>query len=328
MATRFEMVLHGENPVALRAAADEALHEIERLHAQLNLYSPSSEVSFINARASREAVQVEPRLFALLLAARRIFDETKGAFDITVAPLIRCWGFMQGSGAVPAPDQLAEARAQVGMQHVILDERRSTVRFARSGLMIDLGSIGKGYALEVAAETLEEAGIQNALIHGGSSTVWALGKPLESDCWKVAIDAPPAQGGLDPAQASERPGNANGSDPIAVIPLRNEALSVSAVHGKCFRVEGKTYGHVIDPRTGMPAQGALLAAVVLPSAMETDAISTALLLGGVAGHDQVARLRPAMRTLVVELNQGSGQLRTASQGLVLTRPRVAPEGKR
>ncbi len=85
MATRFEMVLHGENPVALRAAADEALHEIERLHAQLNLYSPSSEVSFINARASREAVQVEPRLFALLLAARRIFDETEGAFDITVA---------------------------------------------------------------------------------------------------------------------------------------------------------------------------------------------------------------------------------------------------
>src|SRR5262249_23211874 len=152
MATRFEMVLHGENLVALRSAAEEALQEIERLHAQLSLYSPSSEISFINARAAGEVVQVEPRLFELLRIAQQIHRETEGAFDITIAPLVRCWGFMGGSGKRPSPEQLAEARSQVGMDQVVLDEKHRTIRFARPGMMIDLGSIGKGYALERAVE--------------------------------------------------------------------------------------------------------------------------------------------------------------------------------
>jgi thiamine biosynthesis lipoprotein len=98
MATRFEIVLHGENEVRLRAAAEEALDEIERLEAQLNLYQPTSEISHINARAAFELVRVEPSLFRLLQHARRLSQETEGAFDITVAPLMRCWGFMRGTG--------------------------------------------------------------------------------------------------------------------------------------------------------------------------------------------------------------------------------------
>jgi thiamine biosynthesis lipoprotein len=310
MATRFELVLHGENQVALRAAADEAIHEIERLHAQLSLYSPSSEVSYINARAATQPVQVEPRLFALLLTARRIWAETNGAFDITVAPLIRCWGFMRGSGAFPAPEALTEARALVGMQHLDLDERRFRVRFARPGMMIDLGSIGKGYALEVAAETLVEAGIQSALIHGGTSTVCGIGAPPGEEGWKVAVEAPPAlsDGGHGTGERDARP-------PAAVVTLNDDALSVSAVHGKCFEANGKLYGHVIDPRTGIPAQGALLAAVGLKSATETDAFSTALLLGGVAEHDRIAGLRPEMRSLVVEPGGTAEAVKIASRGI-------------
>ena len=311
MATRFEMVLHGENRVSLRAAAEEAIREIERLHQQLNLYSPSSEVSSINARADFEAVQVEPRLFQLLLTARRIHLETGGAFDVTIAPLVRCWGFMDGTGVYPDPEDFDNARSRVGMQHVLLDEKHFTIRFRQPRMMIDLGSIGKGYALDVAAESLLEAGIRSALIHGGTSTVCAIGVPPDSDAWKVAVDAPPAAGGSAPsptgAQASKRP--------LAVFALRDESLSVSAVHGKSFRSEGKTYGHVIDPRTGVPAQGAALAAVALPLATESDALSTALLLGGLAGHDQIATLRPAMRTLVVEIEEGTGRVKAASRGI-------------
>jgi FAD:protein FMN transferase len=355
MATRFEMVLHGENAVALRAAADQACQEIERLHAQLSLYLPTSEVSYINAHAGRQAVQVEPRLFGLLQLAQRIHQETEGAFDITIAPLVRCWGFMGGSGALPTLEQIAEARSQVGMQNVLLDDKRFTIRFARPGMMIDLGSIGKGYALELAVEALIEAGVQNALVHGGTSTVCAMGRPLEGEVWKVGIDAPPPgenreeqsgqqEGGSkskskikskksSQARSNSDTSNAKGSEqpthppdisepqrPLAIVELQDEALSVSGVHGKCFRAQGRTYGHVIDPRTGAPAQGALLAAVVLPSAAETDAFSTALLLGGLAGHDQVSRLRDDMRTLVVERNSETGQLGMAGKGITRLKP--------
>ena len=316
MATRFEMVLHGENAIALRAAADEAFQLIERLHAQLSLYLPSSEVSFINRHAARRPVRVEPGLFRLLQLAQRIHQETRGAFDITIAPLLRCWGFMGGTGKLPTPEAVSKARAKVGMQHVVLDEVHSTVRFDREGMMLDLGSIGKGYALELATETLLEAGVQNALLHGGTSTVCAIGKPPDAESWKVAISAPPVVQDSDPRRQSVSHANAAGREPpMAVVSLENESLSVSGVHGKSFTVDGETYGHVIDPCTGAPAQGALTAVVVLPSATETDAFSTALLLAGMAGQAEVARLRPNMRTLVAERNRETGELVVATRHL-------------
>ncbi len=124
MATRFEIVLHGGNPVALRAAGEEALEEIERLEAQLSLFRPASEIAHLNARAAREPVRVTPGLFALLQQAKKLHEESDGAFDPTIAPLVQCWGFMGGSGHVPPPAELAAARAKVGMSLVQLDPGR------------------------------------------------------------------------------------------------------------------------------------------------------------------------------------------------------------
>src|SRR5688572_23377790 len=121
MATRFEIVLFGKDGNSLRAAGEEALNEIERLEAQLSLYRPSSEIANINARAAREAVRVEPSLFGLLQRSKLLSEETKGAFDVTVAPLMRVWGLMGGKGKVPSRAELAEARASVGMHLVELD---------------------------------------------------------------------------------------------------------------------------------------------------------------------------------------------------------------
>ena len=103
MATRFEIVLHGGDPVALRAAGEEALAEIDRIEAQLSLYQPTSETSHLNACAAREPVRVTPNLFRLLQQSQKLHQETGGAFDITIAPLIRCWGFMGGTGQMPQP---------------------------------------------------------------------------------------------------------------------------------------------------------------------------------------------------------------------------------
>src|SRR3974390_2540959 len=118
MATRFEMVLQDKSPMALREAGEEPLEEIERLEAQLSVFRPTSEIAHLNARASQEWVRVTPRLFGLLEGARALNEERGGAFDITIAPLVKCWGFMGGPGRMPSEKEIAEARARVGMHLV------------------------------------------------------------------------------------------------------------------------------------------------------------------------------------------------------------------
>jgi thiamine biosynthesis lipoprotein len=287
MATRFEFVLQGDDPVALRAAGEEALAEIERLEAQLSLFVPTSEIAHVNARAAKGPVRVSVELFSLLQRARQLHQETGGAFDITIAPLLRCWGFLGGSGRLPNEAQLAEARGCVGMEKLQLDAGERTVRFLRDGMMLDLGAIGKGYAIERAAEILREAGIRRALLHGGTSTVYGLGRPLEGEAWRIGLQAPPAVS-LTPALK------------LPVVALHNEALSVSAQWGKSFEAGGQTYGHVLDPRTGRPvAHGAVLAAVITASATDADALSTALLVLGAAAFEPITACRPGLGTVVV-----------------------------
>lgn len=285
MATRFEIVLHGEDAVSLRAAGEEALREVERLDARLSFYRPDSEISHLNTDAAHRPVRVSPDLFALLQHAKNLSEQTSGAFDITIAPLLRCWGFRDGQGTIPHPDELARARAMIGMHQVHLDASGSTVQFARAGMLLDLGAIGKGFAVERACEILRETGVTSALIHGGTSTIYALGQPPDETTWTVAVAQPPSV----PAEMQI---------PITLA-LADEALSVSAEWGKCFESEGRTYGHVLDPRSGQPVQGAVLAAVVSPSPTETDALSTALLVLGRAGQERISGLRPGAKTLLI-----------------------------
>ncbi|HSU57235.1 MAG TPA: FAD:protein FMN transferase [Candidatus Dormibacteraeota bacterium] len=288
MATRFELVLHGNDPSALRAAGEEALDEIDRLEAQQSLYRPSSEIARVNALAAKEKVQVSPSLFALLESCLKLHHETEGAFDVTVAPLVKCWGFMGESGRMPRHEEIAAAREKVGMHLVELCSHGSTVRFSRPGVMLDLGAIGKGYAIERAAEILREAGVTSALLHGGTSTAYGIGCPPDAPAWTIAVHNPKPN---------------SGAEPLTTFELNDEALSVSAVWGKSFQHEGKLLGHVLDPRTGYPASSAILAAVVVSSATESDALSTALLTVGRMGQKRISGLRPRIRTLVAVENQ-------------------------
>ena len=302
MNTRFEIALHGGGPDRLRALAEEALDEITRLDAQLSAYNRLSELSQINARAAGEPVRVEPQLFRLLQHAKRLWSETGGAFDITIAPLMRAWGFVRDTGRRPTAAELEAARACTGMQHVHLDEGGFTVRFARPGMVLDLGAIGKGYALDRAGRILREAEVAGALLHGGTSSVLAIGADAEGNPWRVAIEHPrPALSGMTPAGglSIHRATHTTTPEILAVVPLRDESISVSAVWGKAFEADGRVYGHVMDPRRDEPTDSACLAAVVLPSATETDALSTALLTLGPAGLEKLAALREGMRALVV-----------------------------
>lgn len=324
MATRFELVLHGRDEAALRAAGEEALDEIARLEDELSYFRPTSQVFLLNQEAAKRPVRVTPWLFRLLQQARCLSMDSGGTFDITVAPLMRCWGFYTRDGRVPEPQVLAEARACVGMNLIELDDACHTVRFAREGVQLDLGSIGKGFAVECAGELLREAGVTSALLHGGTSTVLAIGAPPDAEAWKIALDHPDqrATPNLKPETqyTPHGPRATHHVPPWATVALRDQSLSVSAVWGKSFTAADRSYGHVIDPRTGEPTQGALLAAVALPSATESDAFSTMLLTRGPGGFEEVLRLRPGLRALVASAVPGTELLRVEAAGFEM-RPR-------
>ncbi len=274
MATRFELVLHGPNPTALRSGGEEAIAEIHRIDATLSAHRPESEIAALNRHAATQAVRVSPEVFRLLRHAVVLSQATQGAFDITVGPLLQAWGFVRGTGHLPDLEQLEEARTSVGSDRLSFDDTSFDIRFTHLATRVDLGAIGKGYALDRAATILQEAGVQHALLHGGTSTAIAFGQPETTEAWRIAI-APP---------------NPESTKPLGVVELHDESLSVSAVWGKGFTHAGRHFGHVIDPRTGQPVEGAVLAALVLPSATETDALSTALL---VRAAEMVERLRAA-----------------------------------
>ncbi len=265
MGTRFEVAGHGVSEPVFRAAAEEAFEEIRRLEDQLSLYRPQSDIGRVNTAAGDgNWIRVSPVTYDLIGFALRVGRETDGAFDPMVGPVVRVWGFQGGNGSRPDSAALAAAVGVSGPTQVELDEDVIAIRLKSRGAQLDLGAVGKGFALDRAAALLEEAGLGQFLLHGGTSSIVSRGSPPDGGPWLI---------GLDPLQDP-------GSQPIAPAALVNTSLSVSAVWGRGFREEGRHFGHVIDPRNGEPVRDSFSAAVRGPSAALTDALSTALLVLG------------------------------------------------
>jgi thiamine biosynthesis lipoprotein len=267
MATTFEVLLPFGTPDAL-SAAQAALDEIDRLEAQLSVYQDTSEVSRLNRTAATGPVPVEEGLFGLLEMAARITRETDGAFDVTAGALIKAWGFFKGPKHIPPVEERRRVLERVGMKHVRLDPELRTVHFLRPGLEINLGSIGKGYALDRCGQMLRrEHGIASGLLHGGHSSVLAIGYPPGDERgWEVGISHP-----WEPERR------------MAMVRLRDRALATSAATFRHLEYNGRKLGHHLDPRLGWPAEGMASVTVVAPTAAEADALSTAFVVLGVDG---------------------------------------------
>jgi thiamine biosynthesis lipoprotein len=264
MATRFELVLPFGTPGAMQAG-QAAFELLDALEDQLTAYRDTSEVCRLNRLAWRRSVAVEPGLFGLLSQAARIHDDSGGAFDVTAGALIKAWGFFKGPRRVPSLEERQEALQRTGMQHVEMDSQRRTVRFHRPGLEINLGSIGKGYALDRMAELLARWNLPSVLLHGGASSVYAKGDPHDNGKgWRIRIRHP------------WRPDRS-----LAEVWLRNRALGTSAATFQYLEHEGKKLGHILDPRTGWPAAGLSSVSVLAPTGAEADALSTAFYVGGI-----------------------------------------------
>lgn len=258
MACDFAILLNaGEQDEATEVAL-AALDLVELLEAQLTVYRETSEVSQLNRRASQGPVVVEHQLFQLLLQARDLFEWTEGAFDITTGPLTQVWGFARKHAMVPDPDAIEAAREKVGMHLLDFDNSAQTVRFLRDGVALNLGGIGKGYALDRSARRLARDGIEHFLMHGGRSSMLARGERRGLTGWKIGLRHP-----LRPDWH------------LGDILLRDRALGTSGAANQYFHFQGRRLGHVIDPRSGWPAEGLLSATVLAPTAAEADALATA-----------------------------------------------------
>ncbi len=311
MATTFQVLLNARQYPQGADAAMTALDAIETLEDQLTVYREHSEVMHINREAYAGPVAVESRLFSLFEEAARLYDETGGAFDITAGPLAKVWGFYRRQGAIPSADDLAAALDHVGMRHMMLDAETESVQFAVDGVEINLGAIGKGYALDRAAELLAAAGVEDFVLHGGASSVLARGSRNSSDAKSTAtadeskVGAGWQIGIGDPQRPGER---------LAMIDLRDRAVGTSGAAFQSFRHQGRRYGHILDPRTGWPAEGVLSATVVAPTAAEADALSTALYVLGVDDAEKLVESRERTSAILVVPTSRAGEVRVLAFG--------------
>jgi len=283
MACRFEVTMH-QSQESWIAAATEALDEIDRLESLLTVFRDSSEVSFINSNAAKEPVVVSAELFELLTLCKRLYQETDGAFDITSGPLTRCWGFLTKQARFPSRAEIAQAMLVVGSDKLILDDAMKNIRFAREGMEINLGSIGKGYALDSAADLISTK-LPDALLNAGSSSMRAIGKGERGDGWLVGL--------RNPYSKQRR---------LGVLRLRDCALSTSGSEEQFFEHEGQRYSHIIDARSGWPVSGVTSVSVVAPTAAASDALATAFFVGGAALAERYCQTHSNVLAIILAAN--------------------------
>ena len=275
MRTRFELFLWGDDPHRLRAAGEEAVLEIETLDRQLSFFAPQSDVARLNREAAQRSVVVEPQLFQLLQKCARFWQATAGAFDPTVPPV--------GEKSI---------RTAMGWSSVVLDAAENSVRYSSPDTALNLGAVGKGYAVDRAIELLKDDGVVHAFLHGGTSSVRTLGHAPDGQSWKVAIPLPREDATL------------------ATIALDGTSLGVSGFQSqpKDSTDEGKPGSneipHIIDPRTGAKATACQLAAVVCESAAASDALSTSLFCSGLESMSNASLLDDeSLMLAAIELRQ-------------------------
>jgi thiamine biosynthesis lipoprotein len=273
MATTFEIIIIHEDERYARQAAIAAFDEVDRLENELSRFLENSDVTRINNLPANQPLQLGLDTFECLKTAKRIYAETSGAFDITIGSLLKCWRNEEGSPREPSPKEVDFARLHTGTNLLELNEAEHTIKLSVGGVQVDLGGIGKGYAVDRVAELLREWSTDVALISGGYSSVLALDAPPGKKGWPLTVTNPA------------------GSREIFARPLlRNAALGGSGV---------QKGGHIIDPRTVKPVVGRLAAWSSAPDATTADALSTAFMIMGLDEIKEYCRRHPETLAMLV-----------------------------
>ena len=239
-------------------AALDALDEVERIERLLSIFRFDSQVHYINLTAHESPIRLDSELFDLVALCMRLAEETDGAVDITSGCLWKVWGFAKRQGRIPSAEELDDAKNHTGYQFLELNEAEQTIRFKKKGIELNFGCVGKGFALDIAAEKLRTHGVHRFLFHGGLSSMLASGGD-----WRIGIAHP-----LRPGQR------------LRELALNNVAVSTSSSQKQFFRYDGRRYSHLIDPRSGQPAEEVFSATVLAPTATLAELLSTAFFVLG------------------------------------------------
>jgi len=264
MGSAYSIAVYGYDRQQMEAAVEAAFDGVRRLDNMLSNYKPDSEWSEVNREAARRPVHVPADLFQLLAACQEYSRASEGAFDISVGPLMKVWGFYKGTGHLPHRAEVMAAEEHVGYRHVHLDAASQTVSFDRPGVELDPGGIGKGYAVDRMVDVLKQKGITIALVAASGSSIYGLGAPPnEPRGWRIMIRDPK-----------------NELKSVAEVFLKNQSLSTSGSYEKFFIAEGHVYSHIMDPRTGYPAPGMLSVSLVTPRTIDSEAWAKPFFING------------------------------------------------
>jgi FAD:protein FMN transferase len=297
MGTLARVSVWASDSLACEQAVEAAFEEVALVDRLMSTYRSDSEISELNRNGADGWVSLDPLVLDVLEAAVAFSRETEGAFDPALLPLMELWGFRGGDLTVPSSAMLSEVMARSNYRHIVLDPEPLRARFDREGVGIDLGGIAKGYALDRAASAMRQAGATGGLVDlGGNLAVF--GEMPDS-----------GMGVADP----KHPGRL-----LGVLAVRNAFVSTTGGYERYVVIDGHRYGHVLDPRTGLPVEGMLSVTVVALTGMAADALSTAVfVLGPSQGADLLSRAEGAEGIIVWE--DESGQVKTRVSGGLIQR---------
>lgn len=282
MGTILEVTLPADSP---RAAFDELFDTARKLDAQLSSYSETSDVSRLNRSAGGAPTPVAGPVREILELSVDYSRRTGGAFDVTIGPLVELWMQAGDRGRVPTQAEIEAAKGRVGSEKIRVSAD-GTVRLEEPGMSINLGGIAKGYALDRMLPLLLARGVESALLSFGQSSTWALGAPSGAPGWRLLV-------------------RGTTGDFVGLITLRDQALSVSESLGQWVEIEGRRFGHVVDPRTGQPLIRERQALVVAPTAALAEALSKLMLVADAADGLALVAAQPGCDGLLIE---AGGQL--------------------
>ncbi|RKZ14501.1 hypothetical protein DRQ53_11410, partial [bacterium] len=285
MGTVGNLQLAAADSIAGAELAYEALLRFHHVDSLLSNWSQESEIARVNRKAGSGWVELDVELRAVLSAADTVHRESNGAFDPTIEPLVRLWGFLGGTPRVPQQSEIRATLDQVGWRRVLIDSNR--IRFDSVNTSLDLGGIAKGYGVDDAAARLDAAGATSFLLDLSGNMI-ARGAPPQRESWRIGI--------RDPRDLLPH---------LGTLAVTDVALATSGNYEQFVADSGKRYGHILDPRTGWPVEGMAQVTVLAESAMLADAWSTALFVLGPEAARELAAGRDDLTCILIERGESA-----------------------
>jgi len=267
MGTFAEVSIYSDDEKTAGIAIEEALNELNRMDGIMSNYKKNSELSQLNAKAFKSPVSCSEELFDVIEQSQFYSELSDGAFDITVSPFVDAWGFFSEKGRIPTEEEIKKLLSTVSYKNIVTNsvsgkKKAGTVSFKNSKTKIDLGAIGKGYAVDKALDVVKKYKVDNACINLGGN-IYVMGVPAGRNAWKIGVQHPRDKTKL-----------------LGYLELKDEATATSGDYERFFEIDGKRYSHIINPRTGKPVTGTIAVTIVAPTGTEVDALSTSIFVLG------------------------------------------------